>query len=78
MFSLHRSKINAPAFASAFTLVSSVTLLCYYRAPVRPAFDFIGVGAEPLALGNALVAYRYGAYAVYYKSRQYHRQSENP
>jgi hypothetical protein len=40
------------------------TLLLSDNCPA--AFEFIGVGAEPLALGNAMVAYRYSTYAVYY------------
>jgi hypothetical protein len=32
----------------------------------RGAFDFIGVGAEALSLGNAMVASRSNSYAVYY------------
>jgi hypothetical protein len=40
------------------------TLLLAGTSPA--AFEFIGVGAEPLALGNAMVAYRDNAYAVYY------------
>jgi hypothetical protein len=30
------------------------------------AFDFIGLGAESISLGNAMVAYRAHSYAVYY------------
>ena len=34
--------------------------------PGHAAFDHIGIGAEPLALGNAMVASRLNTYAIYY------------
>ncbi len=59
---MHRFKNKCPGFHLGFLYY--FTLLLSSTCPA--AFDFIGVGAEPLALGNAMVAYRYGAYAVYY------------
>ncbi len=55
---MHNIKKTLPGFLYYYIL------LLVNTSPA--AFDFSGVGAEPIALGNALVAYRSSIYAVYY------------
>jgi hypothetical protein len=64
------------SIAKICSLISIYYCIAGFPRDSRAAFDFLGVGAEPLALGNALVASRSDIYAVYYNPANiyYNRQ----
>lgn len=58
--------------------IITIPLLCILIIQGSCAFERLVVGAEPIGLGNSIVAYPHSAYALYYNQANlvYHRNSK--